>query len=204
MWELRLRCTAPAVCPDRVHEGDAIGGTELLVAIRRLDEQRSDAPCLVMPVMIHTVEQLNRRTVVEDLASVSRWVRVVSFGRAAGRMIEILMATPFPHSHFKTVQFWCHADDLRLPVSIRRPSLLNAVRRRCRSWQMPTSPPTPAARAGPGGQASSQTASRNITVFRREMESTIWIRTCYLKNLVRNTHGSTRCETLDRRQCKCT
>ena len=51
-----------------MQEGDAIGGTELLVAVGRLDEQGPDAPCLVLPVMIDTVEQLNRRTVVEDLA----------------------------------------------------------------------------------------------------------------------------------------
>ena len=64
-----LRGTAPTRCPDRVQERNEIGEAELFVAVRRLHKERPDAPCLLMPIMMDAIEQLNRRTIVEDLAS---------------------------------------------------------------------------------------------------------------------------------------
>ena len=52
-----------------MQERDEIGAAELFVAVRRLDKERPDAPCLLMPIMMDAIEQLNWRTIVEDLAS---------------------------------------------------------------------------------------------------------------------------------------
>jgi hypothetical protein len=55
--------------PDRVQVRDEIGGKKMLDSIRRLHEQRPDAPCLFVFVVSHAVEQLDRSAIVEDLVS---------------------------------------------------------------------------------------------------------------------------------------
>ncbi|HXK05322.1 MAG TPA: hypothetical protein VMS37_23160 [Verrucomicrobiae bacterium] len=52
-----------------MQERDEIGAAELFVAVRRLHKERTDTPCLLMPIMMDAIEQLNGRTIMEDLAS---------------------------------------------------------------------------------------------------------------------------------------
>lgn len=133
-----LRCTAPGMCPDGVEVRDAIGGMEFLVAIRTLHEQGPDAPCLLIFVVSDAVEQLNRRTVVEDLAS------DLQMGSGCGLWVCCRPDHRGLHSNGLS---WFAARESAVLVPRRRcalahthtrTSVLDIVGCRRRHWQSPT------------------------------------------------------------------
>jgi len=168
-----LRCTAPGMCPDGVQVRDVIGGMESLVAIGRFHKQGTDAPCLLMFVVSHAVEQLNRSTVVEDLASdlqmgsgCGRWARC----RPDRRGIHCNHLSSFAP---RKVQFWCHADDAHLPMprprlhSLRSSAVGAASGRRRRYCRL---------------RGRSRPVSKCfVGELRGQMESNEWVRSCFSK-----------------------